>query len=174
MTLLISDANILIDMADGGLLEAMFKLDETFAVPKVLFAEELETHHAELPALGLVCMTLQSEGVAEANRLNALCRGRDAPSLNDLFALMLAKQEQCPLLTGDRRLRTLAEGAHKAIKIRGTLWLVERITTAGIITIQEAQAAYGRMKDAGSRLPWTEVDRQIKKLAKKLGQTATE
>jgi|GEM_PF-3477377 hypothetical protein len=35
--LLISDANILIDMADGGLLEKMSRLPEKFAVPDVLF-----------------------------------------------------------------------------------------------------------------------------------------
>jgi len=45
--LLISDANILIDMADGGLLQAMFRLEETFAVPDVLFEEELEGKDAE-------------------------------------------------------------------------------------------------------------------------------
>ena len=46
--LLISDANILIDMEVGGLLEAIFRLDETFAVPDVLYSEELEEHHANL------------------------------------------------------------------------------------------------------------------------------
>ena len=42
MRLLISDANILIDMEVGGLTAAMFRLDGyRFAVPDVLFAEEL-------------------------------------------------------------------------------------------------------------------------------------
>lgn len=96
--LLISDANILIDMADGGLLQAMFRLEETFAVPDVLFEEELETRHPELPELGLISMTLQGEGVVEAYRLKSQSTGRSAPSQNDLFALMLAKQEKCPCL----------------------------------------------------------------------------
>ena len=35
--LLISDANIVIDMNTGGLLRLMFRLDATFAVPDILF-----------------------------------------------------------------------------------------------------------------------------------------
>ena len=37
----------------------------------------------------------------EAIALGAVCTGRDAPSQNDLIALMLAKQEQGAVLTGD-------------------------------------------------------------------------
>ena len=38
MRLLVSDANIFIDMEEGGLLELMFKLPYEFCVPDVLFA----------------------------------------------------------------------------------------------------------------------------------------
>lgn len=162
--LLISDSNILIDMADGGLLQTMFRLKETFAVPNVLYEEELATLHPELPDLGLVSMTLQGDGVVEAFRLKAQCTGRTAPSQNDLFALMLAKQEQCPLLTGDKRLRKLAEKEHKEIELRGTLWLVEQMVAEELITVTEARAAYQKMKEAGSRLPWKEAERRLKAL----------
>jgi len=39
--LLISDTNILIDMTAGGILEKIFLLEYEFAVPDVLFHEEL-------------------------------------------------------------------------------------------------------------------------------------
>lgn len=162
--LLISDANILIDMADGGLLGAMFRLPEIFAVPDVLYAEELSTRHPELPELGLRCMTLDGEGVMEAYRVHALVRGREAPSQNDLFALMLARQEGCPLLTGDRRLRKVAAAEHDDVEVRGTLWLVEQMIHQGVISVAEARAAYGKMRDAGSRLPWAEAERRLKTL----------
>lgn len=158
---LISDANILIDMADGGLLEKMFSLPEVFAVPDVLFHEELSSRHPELPGLGLVLKTLQGDGVAEADRLGALCTGRDAPGRNDLFALMLARQERCPLLTGDRRLRQVTAGHHAEVEIRGTLWLVGRLKDERLITARGAARAYAKIRDAGSRLPWDEVERQL-------------
>lgn len=159
--LLISDANILIDMDVGGLLKKIFRLPETFAVPNVLFEEELSSRHPELLGHGLLLKILKGEGVAEAYRLKTLCIGRDAPSLNDLFALMLAKQEQCPLLTGDRRLRKVAADNHPEVVIRGTLWLVGRLKEEQIITAKDAADAYEKMRDSSSRLPWDEVERQL-------------
>lgn len=47
--LLISDANILIDMIVGGLLDDIFRLDYEFGLPDVLFEYELREHHAGLP-----------------------------------------------------------------------------------------------------------------------------
>jgi hypothetical protein len=159
--LLISDANILIDMAVGDLLEAMFGLEESFAVPDVLYAEELSQHHPELPEIGLLRLTLREEGVAQAAQLKAHCRGRDAPSQNDLFALMLAKQESCPLLTGDKRLRKLATEHEAEIEIRGTLWVTGRLVESDLVTADMAARAYSRMRQSGSRLPWAEVEKQL-------------
>jgi len=51
--LLISDANILIDMEEGELLTQLFQLPYQFAIPDILFAEELEEEHVHLPAMGL-------------------------------------------------------------------------------------------------------------------------
>ena len=53
MPLLISDANILIDMECGGLLHRMFELAHGFAVLDVLYEEELKDQHPELPGHGL-------------------------------------------------------------------------------------------------------------------------
>lgn len=161
--LLISDSNIFIDMIVGDLLEQMFQLPETFAVPDVLYEEELSEQHPELLDLGLLRLVLKGDGVAEAVQLGAICTGRDAPSRNDLMALMLAKQENVPLLTGDRRLRKLAEVHYGAMEIRGTLWLVERLVGEALITPIQAAKAYEEMRRAGSRLPWTtDVARQLR------------
>jgi hypothetical protein len=44
MLLLISDANILMDVEVGDLVAPMFSLGYEFAVPNVLYYEELEVH----------------------------------------------------------------------------------------------------------------------------------
>ena len=161
--LLISDSNIFIDMIVGELLEQMFQLPEEFAVPDVLYEEELSEQHPELLQLGLLRLVLKGDGVAESVRLGAMCAGRDAPSQNDLMALMLAKQENVPLLTGDRRLRSLAALHFDAIEIRGTLWLMERLVGETLLTPNDAATAYDKMRRAGSRLPWTtDVARQLR------------
>jgi predicted nucleic acid-binding protein len=157
--LLISDANVIIDMQDGGLLELMFRLNETFAMPDLLYAEELEQRQPQLPRLGLQITSLSGECVAKAMRLKQAYAG---PSINDLFALELARECNCPLLTGDKALRNAAES--EGIDVRGTLWLVERLVRERIITLASARAAYERMRCAGSRLPWAEAERRLRSL----------
>lgn len=103
--LIVSDANIFIDMDCAGLTTRMFRLPEEFAVPDVLFMEELSGQHAELPGFGLRVLPLREEVIADAVRLGKYRQ----LSQNDIFALALARQEGSPLLTGDQRLRKAAE-----------------------------------------------------------------
>jgi predicted nucleic acid-binding protein len=159
--LLISDANIIIDMNTGGLLRRMFRLDVTFAVPDVLFEDELRTDHPELPRLGLKRLELREETIAYADRLVEKY-SRLGASTNDLLALALAWQEKCPLLTGDGRLRTVAQS--EGIDIHGTLWLVEQMVETRTISVRQAEAGYEKMRRAGRRLPWDEVEQQLRRL----------
>jgi predicted nucleic acid-binding protein len=160
--LLISDANILIDMEAGGLLEVMFQLEETFAVPDVLFSEELEANHARLPALGLQIKSLSETGVASVFQLQDIYSG---PSINDLFALELAREMVCPLLTGDKALRAAAK--HEGIDYKGTLWLVEHLVKCRLINAERAEKAYARMRMQGRRLPWDKAFKRLKTLTVK-------
>lgn len=158
MQLLVSDANIFIDMEAGGLIEFMFRLPEEFGVPDILYIEELAEQSPELPGYGLKVIALKAETVAEAERLRQLYRH---PSLNDLFALALAKQERCPLITGDGKLREAAD--KEGIELKGTLWLVQRMIEEEIISVETAATAYERMRHDCRRLPWAEVDKQLQR-----------
>lgn len=157
--LLISDTNIIIDMNSGGLLRLMFRFDATFAVPDVLYEEELRIDRPELIRLGLKRLELSEDTVVYAGRLVEKYRGLGA-SINDLLALALARQEECPLLTGDGRLRTA--GQTEGIEVHGTLWLIEQMVKARTITVKQAESGYARMREAGRRLPWDEVDQQVR------------
>ena len=161
MTWLISDANIIIDMEAGAILDKMFRLPETFAVPNVLYVEELEKHHPHLPGLGLRVLTVEEEYMQEAYRLGGVYR---KPGFNDLLALSLAKQQRCPLLTGDGKLREAAE--MEQVEVRGTLWLMERMFASKILGLEAVQEAYEKMDNDGRRLPWPEVRGQLKKMGR--------
>lgn len=160
MQVLISDANILIDMFEGEILELMFQLPYEFAVSDMLYRDELTLYHERLPALGLQQRELTSASMQEALRL---VEAYTNPSRYDCFSLALAKQEQCPLLTGDMALRKAA--AAENIEVHGTLWLVEALITAGLLTVEQARFAYQQVRDAGSRLPWKEVEAQLRRLS---------
>ncbi len=77
-------------------------------------------------------------------------------------ALVAAEQEQCPLVTGDRRLREAAR--LEGVEVHGTLWLGRRLVEEGCIAVDELEHAYGRMKLARRRLPWGKVEEQLRDL----------
>lgn len=159
MLLLISDANILIDIEVGGLVAPMFSLVYQFAVPDILFYEELEEKHAYLLDMGLVAMDLDESLVA---RVSLLVMQYPRPGRNDLFALVLAASEACPLLTGDKDLKAAAEIEN--VEVRGTLWLVNEMVKSGKITAHVARGAYQRMRAHGRRLPWDIAEQMLAEL----------
>jgi predicted nucleic acid-binding protein len=162
-TLLISDANVLIDMETGGLLRHMFRLAATFAVPNILYEEELREYHPELQKLGLQSRELGEKAVDYAVTLTAAHRNSGA-SINDLLALALAHQEQCALLSGDGKLREIAIA--EKVEVHGTLWLVAQMVNERVITPRQAAAAYAKMKQANRWPPWDEVEKQIRSFRK--------
>ena len=159
MLLLISDANILIDIEIGGLVAPMFSLEYQFAVPDVLFYEELEAQHNYLLEMGLSARVLDEEMV---RRVIALAAKYPRPGRNDLFALALAEKETCPLLTGDKALKMAAESEN--VEVRGTLWLVSVMVRAGTITVHVARAAFQKMRAQGRRLPWDTAEKMLAEL----------
>lgn len=149
MQLLISDANILIDLEEGEILEIFFQLPYQFSVPDILFFEELEDQHAHLLTMGLTLSELSAHTLIYAHELIQRISG---PSRNDCFALALAKQENCPLLSGDEALRKAAR--REEVEVNGTIWVVERLVQHRLIPVEGARNAYAKMRANGRRLPW--------------------
>ena len=159
MRLLISDANVLIDIEEGELTSSLFRLPHRIATPDLLFYDELESHHPDLLESGLELLPMPGELIEEAQRLAAI---HPAPSRYDMLALVLAQDHQCALLTGDNPLRKLA--SEQGVEVHGTLWLVERMVGEGVLTKDQARAAYEQMQWCGSRLPWDKAFRRLEDL----------
>ena len=158
--LTVSDANVLIDIEDGGLTSSMFSLASTnFCVPDVLFDQELRKNHSHLLDLGLNLLTLSGESVG---KVFSLAQKHGKVSRLDLFALQLAREKSALLLTGDRALCNVA--AKYQIECHGTIWLVERMVQQKVIHTTVAKNAYERMRGAGSRLPWEDAERRLKEM----------
>lgn len=168
--LIISDTSVLIDMVEGDLIDTMFQLDIQFSVPDTLYTEELELHHSDLIEKGLQTLSLNPAGIIEAHTVVAGLTGSRAPGINDLLALILAKQHECPLLSGDKRLRSLAERDFSTVEVKGTIWLVEELIGEKLLTIDQAEQAFQSMNDAGSRLPKAEISRMLRRNKQDYGE----
>ena len=156
MQLLISDSNIFIDMEVSNLTQKMFELPYQFGVPDILYYEELKEEHHNLLEYGLKTKKLSSNSIKYSQKI---IKKYPKTSPNDLFALALAKQDSCPLITGDGALRKA--GAKEGVIIFGTVWLVEELMNYSIITVDEAREAYKLMKNNGRWLPWEMIEKRL-------------
>jgi predicted nucleic acid-binding protein len=157
--LLVSEANIFIDFEVAELIQQLFKLPHEINVPDTLYEQELRSRHAHLLGLGLMVRTLSADEVSFAYEMR-LKYAR--PGVNDLFALVLAKSLACPLVTGDRDLRAAAEA--EGLELLGTLTLIEQMFNGSLVSLDEVELAYGRMKKFGRRLPWRIVEEQLERM----------
>jgi len=160
--LLISDANILIDMEAGGLLQKFFSLPMRIGIPDILYREEIEPGTPGLEELGLVLLEVEGSFVEYA--FNLPLRYGNGPSHNDYLALSLAKQESCPLLTGDQKLKKVAIAEN--VDTKGTIWVLKSLIANDIIKVQEAFDSLDRMRQSGRRLPWKEAEQILSAMEK--------
>lgn len=133
MMVLVSDTSVLIDLERGGLIELAFTLPYTFVVPDLLYEQELRPHGGEqLRVLGLQVEELSPAEVTEAV---AYRQTKRSLSLPDSFALVLARNRQWTLLTGDGELRELGEA--ERVDCHGVLWVLDRMTDQQINFVRQ-------------------------------------
>ena len=166
MLLLISDANSLIDMEAGQLMERLFQLPMQFAMPDILYWEEIEPGTPDLEVLGLKILEVRGEYVRYASELPD--KYGTALSPNDYLALALARQEDCPLLTGDQSLKIVAR--KEDVKVMGTVWLLQAMVENRLLSVDEAIAALALMKESRRRLPWADAERILNGLRESCGR----
>ena len=144
MKVLVSDSSILIEFSKRELLDRMFQLEFEFAVPDLLFHEELidlgtYSRH-DLLGLGLRVESLDAEGVEMAIAYQS---DRPALSLVDSFALALASRQGWNLLTEDRTMRGVADS--KGIVNMDALWVIDNMIEAGILSARQVMTVLGNL-----------------------------
>ena len=146
MKVLVSDSSILIEFSKRELLDKMFQLDFEFAVPDLLFHEELidlgANSRQDLLGFGLRVESLDAEGVETAIAYQS---ERPALSLVDSFALALASHQGWNLLTEDRTMRSVADA--KGIAHLDVLWVIDNMLDAGILSASQVLAALEAMRE---------------------------
>lgn len=158
MHVLVSDTSVLIDLEQGSLLEASFRLPVRFTVPDLLYERELKNWRGpELMRLGLAVEELDGDAVTCALAYRQRVR---ALSLPDCFALALARTRSWILLSGDRALRLLAE--HEGVECHGVLWVIDEMHTAAAASVQELYDGLAKIsRHPRCRLPKLEIRRRL-------------
>jgi len=71
----------------------------------------------------------------------------------------------CPLLTGDRKLR--AEEENLGVEVHGTIWVIEKLVEKSLIETTKGIHLLETLKQVNSSLPFNEIDRLIRHYRKK-------
>ena len=158
MRVLVSDTSVLVDLERGLLLDACFQLPFKFAVPDLLYEQELKSYGGdELISLGLIVEDLDSDDVIRALEYRRMV---PALSLPDSFALALAKSREWTLLTADGVLRQLA--IKEAVECHGVLWVFDEIHSVGTATAEELYRGLKAISQhPRCRLPKVEIRRRL-------------
>lgn len=157
-SILVVDANILIDIHHGNLTRSLFSMSFSL-VTTDLIASELETPNYEhLMELGLRSIELSSDQIEQLVQLSLSYRKL---SVKDLSALILAEEWSIPLLTNDRPLRDIA--TEVGVEVHGTLWILDKMVYLNLISPRDAAEALESMIAKGSRFPPSECSKRMRK-----------
>lgn len=157
MNVLVSDTSVLIDLERGEILQTSFALPFDFAVPDLLYRQELAEHGGPgLLELGLRIEDLDGDGVSLALHYRQADRSLSLP---DSFAL--AQRNSWALLSGDGRLRELARS--EDVACHGVLWLTDQMFEHGTLPGSDVCASLHEIAShPRSRLPMPEVRKRFR------------
>lgn len=161
MKVAVKDACVLIDLANGGLLDAWFQLGiETFTTDLVIRqirqADQWGTVSTFVEAGTLHVESLTGDQLERMTTALADLR----IGVEDQSVLFLAIERKAVLLTGDRRLR-IAAGKH-GVEVRGLLWILDELVARAALPPALAALRLQSMRDSGARLPPEDCDKRLK------------
>lgn len=159
--ILLSDANVLIDLGYVDGLELLVQLAPTEVLDLVLDECEHESQPGLVKAVqtaGVTVVTTQTNWVAAATAYRA-----GELSLRDRLNLYYAKTFERVLLAGDLPLRQRC--STEGVEVHGSLWLVEQAFALGLVTAQELCRWLRVWPTLGRRLP----PRELRRLERVMG-----
>lgn len=160
------DANVIIDLHNGGILKDITNLPIDFVTPDIVLAEHRNGSPDEVLRSGIRAEELSGKLVRQVTELAPRNRKLSTP---DLFAFVLARHHGCVLITGDGRLRTLAE--QQATECHGTLWVMDLMVEQGILSPASADTALEAILMKNARLPAAECEERQKAWREMQGRT---
>lgn len=137
-----------------------------FVTPDIVLAEHSNPTPDEVLRAGVRVEELSGKLVQQAADLAP--RNRRL-SVQDCFAFVLARHYGCLLITGDGRLRTLAE--QQATECHGTLWVMDLMVEQGKLSPASADTALEAILMKNARLPASECEERQKAWREMQGRT---
>ena len=164
MKLIITDSSVFFDIIKIEALPEFFALDfeictTDFVKGEILESEQREQIEMFIRSQQLTVFTLNEIEIESVVNFKTT---RFFKTLIDKTVLWKAKQLNCPLLTGDAKLRN--EAIDHGVTVHGSLWVIEMIVESSIVTANKGIIFLEKLKIINDRLPLDEIDKLIRKL----------
>ena len=154
--ILLSDANVIIDLAYVGGIWVLPRLADTEILDLVL----LECEHPSQPTLvedvkaaGVRVISVQEDWISKAEPY----RRNTTLSIQDCLNVFYAKNYQRTLLAGDLPLREVCQ--KEGVNLRGSVWIMEQAFEQGIVPAKELLQWIKSWPEKGRRLPKVQLKR---------------
>lgn len=163
MRIIINDANILMDIADLNLLEHLpqlkYELHTTdFVIAEIEDIDQSSKLNSFIKDKKLKVVSFSAERL---NKIYALVNMHSGLSVTDCSVLSYSKEVDGILLTGDGKLRKVAQKAD--IEVRGILFIFDELVNMEIISKKLAVIKLMELISINTRLPLDEIHKRIEK-----------
>lgn len=157
MKLLINDANILIDIAKLGLVDAFLSLDFDLHTTDFVFAELAVEQQNSLSSERL--KIISTENNDDFNAIIQLLNSHKGLSFEDCSVWHYAQKMSGTLITGDGILRKKVTNA--GLEVKGIIFILEEIKNQNLLPIDVCIETLQALKSLNNRLPQHEIDKRI-------------
>ncbi|MDZ4667940.1 MAG: hypothetical protein SGJ00_08645 [bacterium] len=164
MKLIITDSNVFFDIIKIQALPEFFSLNFEICTTDFVRGEILESDQKEQIEIfiRLQKLTVFELSEAEIEEVEKFETNRFFKTLIDKTVLWKAKQLNCPLLTGDGKLRS--EAIDQGVTVHGSLWVIRTLVDQKIISAEIGVEYLEKLKVVNDRLPLEEIEKLIKKI----------
>jgi predicted nucleic acid-binding protein len=151
------DSSVLFSLDDGNVLDILWELHLSWCTTDLILAEWETVDTDSLIRSGLIAISLSDDDIAEIFRISPQYR-KIKPSDLSLF-LHASDHRDCIVITGDRRLRALCEGA--GIPVHGVLWILDLIHDRDLLSRPDLIQALQAMIEKGNYLPEPDCQERV-------------
>lgn len=162
MKLIITDTNIFFDIIGIGALPEFFSLDyeictTVFVINEIIRSDQREKIEVFIRAKEINVIDFSAEEMGE---IYSFKTEKKFKGITDKSVLWKSLQLKCPLLTGDKKLRTEAE--KQGVEVHGSIWVISSLVENGFIEKTKGIRLLALLKVVNSSLPFDEIDKLIK------------
>lgn len=158
MRLLVTDANIFIDLVHLGVIEAFFRLPFEIHTSDIVW-DEISAHHPAFEGMSVHVHSVEPDEMKTFLRLNEHYPGL---GMADCSVIYFSELLQGICLTGDGTLRKIVQT--RGQEVHGILFVVKQFAECRIYTFTECGDILQQLKRINPRLPKTEIDKLLASL----------